>query len=125
MATRLKEQGTLQCAQEPDQTTGRRLRHRRRIRLHDGPPRAAVRAETADCAEERLISGDWKACQSDKPKSFFYENQIVHLKSGFNASGCHRCIGGYLSLDKGKFNCGPIATHQYIHQVASTRPCSE
>ena len=31
--------------------TGRRLRRRRRIRLHDGSPRAAVRAETAGRAE--------------------------------------------------------------------------
>src|SRR6267378_7586224 len=52
MATRLEEQGTLQCAHEPDQTTGWRLWYGCRIRLHDGSPCAAVRAEAADCSEE-------------------------------------------------------------------------
>src|SRR6266540_1208538 len=52
MAARLGEEGTLQRAHEPAETTGRRLRRGRRIRLHDGSPRAAIRAQTAGRAEE-------------------------------------------------------------------------
>src|SRR6266478_5206866 len=51
MATRLEKQGTLQRAHGYPQATGGRLRQRRRIRLYDGSPRAAVRAQTASRAE--------------------------------------------------------------------------
>ena len=40
------------------QTAGWRLRHRRRIRLHDGSPRAAVGAEAADRAQESTLMPD-------------------------------------------------------------------
>src|SRR5437867_1313823 len=56
MATRLGAQGTLQRTHGAAQTTCRRLRQRCRVRLHDGPPRAAVRTEAASRAEESALN---------------------------------------------------------------------
>src|SRR5216117_3800521 len=52
MATRLGEKGTLRRPHEVASSTGRGLRSRGGICLHDGSPRAANRAEAASCAEE-------------------------------------------------------------------------
>src|SRR5258705_297671 len=58
MAARLGQPGTLRCAHGYSKATGRRLRRRGGIRLHDGSPRSSIRAETADRAEEgRTLSG--------------------------------------------------------------------
>src|SRR5260221_14198092 len=55
MAARLGEEGTLHCAHESAQIAGRRLRHRRRIRLHHGSPRAAVSPQAASRAEDAAL----------------------------------------------------------------------
>src|SRR6266550_814734 len=94
MATRLEEQGTLQCAHEPDQTTGRRLRYGCRIRLHHGPPRPAVGSKTANCAEEvgwrRTCIGSRCHTYGDVHASLsfthHYETSILHNMSGLDAS---------------------------------------
>src|SRR5439155_24855463 len=52
MAARLGQAGTLRRAHGYSKATGRRVRRRGGIRLHDGSPRAAIGEETADRAEE-------------------------------------------------------------------------
>src|SRR6266496_381510 len=52
MATRLGEKGTLRRVDEVASTTGRGVRSRGGIRLHDGSSRATNRAEAAGRAEE-------------------------------------------------------------------------
>src|SRR5438093_1205223 len=76
MAARLGQAGALRRAHGYSKATGRRLRRRGGIRLHDGSPRSAVRAETAGRAEEGrtprvaqtfqsgVPTGDWKVART-------------------------------------------------------------
>src|SRR5207237_945146 len=59
VAAGLEEQRALQRSHGPPQTTGGRLRRWRGIRLHDGSPRATVRAKAANRAQESRERRAW------------------------------------------------------------------
>src|SRR5258708_24639850 len=121
MATRLEEQGTLQCAHEPDQTTGWRLWYGCRIRLHDGSPCAAVRAEAADCSEEggalRVAPTFQSALQHYAHSCRHYSPCAARLRSRVSAGAegilpsvirSRRCVGSEHASSAAGFRITPI-----------------
>ncbi len=79
MAARLEEQGALQQPHGIAQTAGRRLRHRRRIRLHDGPPRPAVGPKAANRAQESTLMVRAKTQPNMKTKAFTLSLALASL----------------------------------------------